>query len=157
MAYWRLYYYAVWACKNRELLIVPELEVELYKYFFIKSRELGGDLNVVGGMEDHVHLVFSLPPKYAIADFIGMLKGSSSHWITHVLNYSGDFDWQRGYGVLSFGEQGMMRVIAYVKNQKEHHRTDRLNTRFETWSEDEDGAASFWNGVEGPPRNKSRG
>jgi len=40
-------------------------------------------MHEVGGIEDHVHTVFSLPPKYAVADFIGTLKGASSHWVTH--------------------------------------------------------------------------
>jgi REP element-mobilizing transposase RayT len=84
MPYWRLHYHAIWSCKNRAPLITPELEPELYKYLRGKGLELGGIMHAVGGIEDHVHNVFSLPPKYAIADFIGKLKGASSHWAAPV-------------------------------------------------------------------------
>lgn len=143
MPYWRLHYHAVWACKNREPLITPELEPELYKYLRGKSLELGAVIHAVGGIENHVHSAFSLPPKYTLADFIGKLKGASSHWVTHVLRHPGEFDWQRGYGVLSFGSRDLARVIAYVNNQKQHHQGGTTHEAMEKWSEEEDGVAVY--------------
>ncbi len=147
MAYWRLHYHAIWSCKNREPLITPELEQHLYKYLRGKALELGGIMHVIGGIEDHIHTAFSLPPKYAIADFIGKLKGASSHWVTHVLKHPGEFDWQRGYGVLSFGDRNMSQVVAYVLNQKEHHKRQTIRDAMERWSEDDDGVVGYWDGT----------
>lgn len=143
MPYWRLHYHAVWTCKNREPLITPELEPELYKYLRGKGLELGALMHAVGGIEDHTHATFSLPPKYALADFIGKLKGASSHWVTHILHHSGEFDWQRGYGVLSFGSRDLARVIAYVNNQKQHHQRGTTHEAMEKWSEEEDGVVVY--------------
>jgi len=139
MPYWRLHYHAVWSCKNREELIMPELEPKLYEYILGKGLELGGIMHAVGGIADHFHTTFSLAPKYALANFIGKLKGASSHWVTHVLKHPDPFDWQRGYGVVSFGSRHLERVIRYVHNQKEHHRKQTINTIMEKWSEEEDG------------------
>ncbi|MGH7495618.1 MAG: IS200/IS605 family transposase [bacterium] len=143
MAYWRLYYHAIWSCHNREPLITPALEPELYKYLRGKGLELGGIMHAVGGIEDHMHSSFSLPPKYALADFIGKLKGASSHWVTHVLRHPGKFEWQRGYGVLSFGSRDLARVVNYVNNQKEHHQRQTTHAIVERCGEEEDGAVGY--------------
>ncbi len=95
-------------------------------------------MHAVGGIEDHVHISFSLPPKYDLANFIGKLKGASSHWVTHVLKHPGEFDWQRGYGVLSFAQKDLGRVVTYVQNQKEHHHVQTTNEEMEKWGEEDD-------------------
>ncbi len=109
MPYWRVHYHGIWACKNREPLITPELEPQLYQYLRGKGLELGAIIHEVGGIEDHTHLSFSLPPKYSVANFIGQLKGASSHWVSKVLRHPQEFDWQRGYGVLSHGGKDLAR------------------------------------------------
>lgn len=144
MPYWRLHYHGVWACKNREELILPELRPPLYRYILGKGVALGAIMHEVGGVENHVHVVFSLAPKYAIADFLGKLKGASSHWVSHVLKHLPLFEWQRGYGVVSFGDRHFTRVIKYVRNQKMHHQRETTNRYMEKWSEDEDGVVLAW-------------
>ncbi len=144
MSYWRLHYHAVWACKNRQSLITAELEPQLYQYIFSKGRKLDAIIHAVGGIADHLHIVFSLAPKYAITDFIGALKGASSFWVSHDLKFPNSFDWQRGYGVVSFGDRHFEQVIRYVHNQKAHHQDLTLNNIMEKWSEEEDGVVMVW-------------
>ena len=160
MPYWRLHYHAVWACKNRQELITSEIEPQLYQYIAGKGRSFDAIIHAVGGVADHVHVVFSLPPKYALADFIGKLKGASSHWMTHVLKHPAPFDWQNGYGVVSFGDRHFEQVIHYVQNQKTHHQQQSLNQIMEKFCEDEDGVVVVWDGLvesEYPPADKSAG
>ena len=147
MAYWRLHYHGIWACKERQPLITPKLEPELYKYLWGKALDLGAIMHTVGGIEDHVHIAFSLHPKYSVADFIGKIKGASSHWVTHILNHPDPFDWRREYGVISFGDKRMKQVIHYVLHQKEHHSQQTTNKTFEEWSEDDDGVAGVWDEI----------
>ena len=145
MAYWRLHYHAVWTCKNRRPLITTEVEAPLHEYLRKKGAELGGIMHAVGGIENHVHIVFSLPPKISIADFIGKLKGASSHLVTHVLQCQSEFDWQRGYGVLSFNDGAMTKIITYALNQKEHHHKNTIRASFEKWSEEDNGVGVYRN------------
>jgi len=158
MPYWRLHYHAVWACKMRGDLITAKLEPELHHYIKGKSLELGGILHAVGGIENHIHVAFSLAPKYAVADFIGKLKGASSHWVTHVLKHPAEFDWQRGYGVLSFGDRNLEQVIRYIQNQKNHHQQNTINNILEKWSEEDDGVVII-DSIDQfcPPRSEEQG
>jgi putative transposase len=126
MPFWRLYYHIVWATYNREPLIGPELEEELYGYLTGKAVALESILHAIGGTLDHVHVVVSVPPKVALATFIGTIKGSSSYHVNHLPGAAGNFGWQDEYGVVSFAERHLPQVIRYVQRQKEHHQTGRL-------------------------------
>ena len=127
MSLWRLYYHLVWATKYRLPLIQPEWEADLYGYMIGKADYLGCIVHAINGTEDHVHLVASIPPTIAIADFAKQIKGSSSHYRNQAIATSGErFQWQVGYGVFSLGSQQLDRAVAYVKNQKQHHAQNRL-------------------------------
>ena len=91
--YYRLLYHAVWATRMREPLLDADLRPRLHKYLHDKVVEYGGTTMAVGGTDDHVHLVFSIPPRAMPAQFIGRLKGSSSHWVNHFHHPGGSFAW----------------------------------------------------------------
>jgi putative transposase len=70
MPYYRLFYHMVWATKNREPLITVEFETSLHNVIAAKAKKLGAFVYTAGGVEDHIHLVATVPPKIALADFI---------------------------------------------------------------------------------------
>jgi len=143
MAFWRLFYHIVWATKEREPLITQELEAELYGYLTGKADSLGSIVHAIGGVDDHVHVVASIPPKLAIADFVRHLKGSSSHHINHLPGAPGNFGWQGGYGVISLGQRQLKRAIDYTCNQKEHLRQGTTIPALERIDVEDDGPESL--------------
>jgi putative transposase len=76
---------------------------------------------IIGGDEDHVHILASLKPTHCLADIIRELKSSSSHWIHEVISLQG-FGWQDGYGAFTVGMSEIEGVKRYIDEQKEHHR-----------------------------------
>jgi putative transposase len=121
MPYWRLFYHFVWGTKNREPLIVLEWERSLHNVIVAKAKSLGAFVYRAGGIEDHVHLVASVPPKLALSTFIGHVKGNSSHFVNHELKPDVLFAWQAEYGVVSFGGQQLDMVVQYVMAQRARH------------------------------------
>jgi putative transposase len=124
MPLWRLFYHLVWATHDRQLLLSQDHEQILYPYIKGKVDFLECQLHAIGGMEDHLHLIVSIPPKLSIADFAKRIKGSSARYLNQELasdNYI--FAWQHEYAVFSLGEQRLKWAIAYVENQKQHHST----------------------------------
>jgi REP element-mobilizing transposase RayT len=134
MAYWRLFYHFVWTTKDRRPLITPRIQQPLYRAIGSKAVDLGGIVHAIGGTEDHVHLVVSVPPKMSLSTFIGQVKGSSSHFINHEIRPEFSFAWQSEYGVLSFGERSLGRVVQYVHLQMQHHEQHTLIERLERTS-----------------------
>ena len=131
MPYWKLYYHFVWATKRREPLILPSFETDLYAIIVTKIKTLGGGVHAIGGMEEHIHIAVSVPPKLALATFIGEVKGHSSHFVNHTVLPDYKFHWQDEYGVLSFGEKSLPAIVRYIKNQKQHHAGNTLNDALE--------------------------
>jgi putative transposase len=90
-----------------------------------------------GGIETHVHVVVSIPPTLVVADWIGRLKGASSHYVNHRLANRKLLEWQTGYGVVSFGTKDLHWVIKYVRNQKLHHANGTTALRLEMTNDEE--------------------
>jgi len=78
---------------------------------------------VVGGVEDHVHILLSIPSTLSVAKALQLLKGNSSKWIHDTFKEHWDFEWQEGYGAFSIGVSGVDDTIKYIEGQREHHRT----------------------------------
>ena len=112
----------IWGTKNRIPVIKAEFELDLHNVIAAKASELGALVYAVGGTDNHIHLAASVPPRIALYDFIGQVKGSSSHFATHGLRLNDSFAWQAQYGVVSFDGKQLDRVIQYVKNQRQHHQ-----------------------------------
>jgi REP element-mobilizing transposase RayT len=139
MPFWRMYYHLVWATKNRQPFITPEIERFLYKYTVKKAAEQGVYVYAIDGWLDHIHLIVSIPPKLAVSDVVKQLKGASSHEINLNRKLLENFEWQRGYGVLTLGERQRKEAIAYVCNQKVHHQDQTPMSWLERYSEFDEG------------------
>jgi putative transposase len=127
MPLWRLFYHLVWATHERQPLISPLHEKILYPYIKGKADFLECQLHAIGGIEDHIHLIVSIPPKLSISDFAKRIKGSSCRYLNQEFaEDSYTFAWQHEYAVFSLGEQRLEWAIAYVENQKQHHATGKL-------------------------------
>ena len=99
MTFWRLYYHLVWATYQRQPLITAEIEPDLYGYIIGKANGLGVIIHAIGGIDDHIHLVASIPPALSVADFVKGVKGSSAYHINQVVVAPSKFGWQRGYAI----------------------------------------------------------
>ena len=126
MPYWKLLYHFIWGTKERLPVILPTFESDLYRTIAAKVKELDGTTYAIGGIIDHIHLAVSVPPKIAVAKFVGEIKGNSSHYINHIVKPDIEFYWQDEYGVLSFGEKNLSAVVRYIQNQKRHHADGSL-------------------------------
>jgi putative transposase len=148
MALWRTYYHVVWTTKERLPLISPDIETALYGYLIGKADALETIVHAIGGVQDHIHLVGSVPPKLSIAKWVQTLKGSSSHYINHELTHGLDaFRWQRGYGVFSLGRKQLDTAVAYVRNQKTHHADGTVLAALEQCSHEDIGPPAWRRGA----------
>ena len=100
-----------------------------------KAKELDLKVHTVGNVDDHVHIVLSIPPKLSVADCVRHLKGASAYAINHMTNSDGQFKWQEGYSALSIGERSLEMVMVYAARQKEHHKGRTTIAAYEEMNE----------------------
>lgn len=128
MPYWRIFYHLVWAFKDREELLSPELEKQLYSLLWKIAANMGCSMLAMGGWKDHIHLILSIPPSLRVSDVVHRLKGASAHEL--------ELSWQDSYGAFSVGQRALPVAIAYVKSQKSHHLKASTNPWLERWDEE---------------------
>jgi putative transposase len=114
--------HCVFATKERRPLIKPDLQRRLWPYLGGIARENKMKALVVGGVEDHVHVLLSIPSTLSVAKAIQLLKGNSSKWIHDTFPEHRGFGWQEGYGAFSIGVSGVEDTTKYIQNQEAHHR-----------------------------------
>jgi len=76
----------------------------------------------IGGTEDHIHLLCTLPPKKSLYEMIQRIKGHSSRWVNENSIYERKFNWQSGYGIFSVSRSQVSSVREYILNQEVHHK-----------------------------------
>jgi putative transposase len=120
-------------------LLTPELEPLTHR--FLKKWIVdwpGAFVHEIGGIETHVHLAVTVAPTVLISDFIGQLKGGSSHDVNQAMGRGRKvLEWQTGYGVVSFGTRDLEWVNEYIRNQREHHARCTIHDRLERITQDE--------------------
>ncbi len=121
MPYYELYYHVVWSTKDRQPLLTAEIEPIIYKFLRNKAYDLEGIVYALNGVEDHVHLVATIPPKISVAKFIGQLKGVASTKFNKRYADCPPFFWQAEYSAFSFDKKRLPHIIEYVERQKQHH------------------------------------
>jgi len=135
--YSELNLHITWHTKNSLPMITQKIEERLYRFLTHKILETPGTrLHAIGGIDTHVHISVSLRPNIFISDWIGKLKGSSSYYINHEVQPKA-LQWQRGYGIVTFGTKDLQWVVEYINNQKEHHRKGSTFDRLEKYSDED--------------------
>ena len=86
---------------------------------------------LIGGVEDHVHMLCKLSRSLALADWVKELKQTSNVWARRILRpVNGKLAWQIGYGAFSVSESNVESVKDYIARQEEHHRKESFKDEF---------------------------
>ncbi len=115
----------VFVTKYRRNVFTKEMLVDMKLIFSETCKQMDGNLLEFGGEDDHVHLLISCPPKTALSNIVGKLKGKSSYilrnkyWEQIKTKLWGDHLWSPSYCAVSCGGAPLEIVKKYVENQRE--------------------------------------
>ena len=122
------YFHVVFSTKNREKSLSPEIAPRVHDYIGGVARANGFKTLAVGGTNDHVHVLMSLPATLPIARATQLIKGGSSKWIHET--FEKRFAWQQAYGAFSIGVSQIEATKQYIANQQEHHKKRDFRAEF---------------------------
>jgi len=111
-------FHVVFSTKQRTQFIPASAQPRLWNYLAGIARNHGIHALAIGGTENHVHLLITIPPDTALADAVRTLKANSSRLMRES---SALFAWQEGYGAFSVSPSQLERVKRYIANQAAHH------------------------------------
>jgi putative transposase len=129
---WECKYHVVFIPKYRRKSLYGELRRHLGEVFRKLAMQKESRIEEGHLMADHVHMMISIPPKYAVSQVIGFIKGKSAIHLARVYgekkrNFVGQHFWARGYFVLTVGRDEAV-IREYIKRQEqEDNRLDQMN------------------------------
>ncbi|MGH9554851.1 MAG: IS200/IS605 family transposase [Terriglobales bacterium] len=102
----------------------------LYAFISTVARDCGITVLAIGGTDDHIHILLSLPATITLAKAMQTLKGVSSKWIHDTFSEKKSFAWQEGYGAFSVSISQIPKTAAYINNQQQHHKKQSFEEEF---------------------------
>jgi REP element-mobilizing transposase RayT len=120
--YSQTHYHVVFSVKNRENIFQNHHLNEIFNLIGIVIFEEDAKPLIVGGYLDHIHLLISIKPKYAVSNIVSKIKSKSNKRLKEKRLVDKNFEWQIGYSVFSVSRQDMELIRSYIKNQESHHK-----------------------------------
>jgi len=130
MSYVSSYYHCIFSTKHRRPLITPALCERLWPFLGGIARQHKMKAIEIGGVEDHVHILLSLPATMPIAKALQLIKGSSSKWVHETFPEHRRFEWQTKYGAFGVSVSLLDKIIQYIQSQEKHHRKMTFQEEF---------------------------
>ncbi len=128
--YSQLYVHIIFAVKNRDALIHPDWEVELFKYITGIVQSKGQKMLAINGTQNHIHLFIGFKPDCRISDLVREIKKASDKYVMESQFTKVPFQWQGGFGAFSYADSQLDIVIKYILNQKEHHKRKSFHEEY---------------------------
>jgi REP element-mobilizing transposase RayT len=119
--YTQIHIQTVFAVQYREALIESAWRERLYQYISAIIQEQGHQILAVGGVANHIHILFGMRPTQSLSSLMMRVKRETSEWINLNGFCKGTFAWQSGYGAFSYSKSQVPRVVNYIHNQERHH------------------------------------
>ncbi|HEV8592414.1 MAG TPA: IS200/IS605 family transposase [Pyrinomonadaceae bacterium] len=117
----QIYIQIVFAVRNRDSLIQPDWDEQLYKYITGIVQNKGQKILAIGGVQDHIHFLIGMRPTCCLSDLVREVKKSSNEFIRRNGFTKFNFSWQEGFGAFSYGHSQLDDVIKYIRTQKDRH------------------------------------
>ncbi len=129
---WECKYHVVFIPKCRRKTLYAQLRQHLGEVFRRLALQKESRIEEGHLKPDHVHMMIAIPPKYAVSQVVGYIKGKSAIHLARVYgerkrNSVGRHFWARGYFVSTVGRDEEL-IRAYIRNQEqEDQRLEQLN------------------------------
>ena len=126
----QLYAHLIFSTKDRYPFLKDDIRDRVHAYLATVLREMGSPFVVVGGIDDHVHVLFDMGRIHAAKDFVEQIKRESSKFVKTLRPNLAKFYWQSGYGIFSVSPTHRESVIQYIETQEVHHRAKSFQDEY---------------------------
>ena len=129
----KLYIHAIFSTKGREPILADDWREELFHVLGGIANNLGCQSLIVGGVVDHIHILFQLGRTINLADAMSKIKSTSSAWVNQTRGLSTTFHWQGGYAAFSVSQSNVDAVLEYIRKQPVHHTKQTFQDELRQW------------------------
>src|SRR5690554_131916 len=130
MSYIQSLHHIIIRTKYSENVLPNEHSEELYRYMWGYIKNKKSFLYRINGMPDHIHILVGIHATIALSDFVKELKTSTNPWIKNSGKFPDFKSWGKKYAAFTIRYQEKDTVIEYIKNQREHHKTESFKDEY---------------------------
>ena len=128
--YTKLNIHIVFHVKSTGVCIKYEDLPKVFAYIGGIVRNVDGYPVTIGGIENHIHILATMPKTMSVSEFVQKIKANSSRWIKTLDKYYESFAWQEGYGAFCVSPSLLKKTIHYIETQEEHHHKESVRAEF---------------------------
>ncbi len=128
--YTKLNIHIVFHVKSTSVCIKNEDLPKVFAYIGGIVRNVDGYPVTVGGIENHIHILATMPKTMSVSEFVQKIKANSSRWIKTLDKYYESFAWQEGYGAFCVSPSLLTKTIHYIETQEQHHHEESVRDEF---------------------------
>ena len=123
-----IYVHGVFSTKNRQPVFDNvAFRRDVHAYIAGVAKRLDCPALEIGGVADHVHVLARLGRTITVAEWMKETKRVSSAFVNETIK---GFAWQSGYGAFSVSATDVDKIVHYIRNQEEHHKTFSFQDEF---------------------------
>jgi len=126
----KIYLHIIFHVKTSSPIIDYEHLERFHSYIGGLVNTTGCQVLCVGGTENHVHALIMFSKTETVAHVVEEMKRNSSRWIKTVSPKYEEFAWQGGYAAFSVSQSQVETVMAYIRNQVEHHKKQSFKDEY---------------------------
>ena len=131
MSYIQSLHHIIIRTKYSESVLPDEHSEELYRYIWGYIKNKKSFLYRINGMTDHIHILVSIHSTIELSDFVKNLKTYANTWLKNNKDKFPDFKfWGEKYAAFTIRYQEKESVIEYIKNQREHHKSESFKDEY---------------------------
>jgi REP element-mobilizing transposase RayT len=128
--YTKLNIHIVFHVKSTSVCIKNEDLPKVFAYIGGIVRNVDGYPVTIGGIENHIHILATMPKTMSVSEFVQKIKANSSRWIKTLDKYYESFAWQEGYGAFCVSPSLLKKTIHYIETQEQHHHEESVRDEF---------------------------
>lgn len=129
----KIFLHILFHTKTTSPVIDEEHIPQMHAYIGALVNTTGCQVLCVGGTENHVHALIMFSKTETVAHVVEEMKRNSSRWIKTVSPKYERFAWQGGYAAFSVSQSQVDTVMAYIRNQEEHHKKQSFRDEYLTF------------------------
>ncbi len=128
--YSQQFVHGVFAVKHRKSVLKASIRPTAFAILGQQIKDAGCKSLIVNGIEDHVHCLFNIPPKYSTSEIMQKVKAKSSKDFNDLNLFESKFNWQTGFGAFTLSFKELDRVYKYIENQEAHHKKESFRDEY---------------------------
>ena len=128
--YTKLNIHIVFHVKSTSVCIKNEDLPKVFAYIGGIVRNVDGYPVTIGGIENHIHILATMPKTMSVSEFVQKIKANSNRWIKTLDKYYESFAWQEGYGAFCVSPSLLKKTIHYIETQEQHHHEESVRDEF---------------------------